>query len=183
VAAFVCAREGRLMRSDRGVDAPAHRTRRVGVSAPARYAGRDNQATAFSAAKEALMVYDRALRHPDSDGGAGGAVRPAVRSDPGPGRTDGEQPAKIRAFDQKLGASAAKSDEHWARQPVVTGTGASHVKSFHCKLTGESLEFLDRQINEWLDAHPNFEVKFVTSSVGDWTGKLKEPNLILQVWV
>ena len=39
------------------------------------------------------------------------------------------------------------------------------------------------QINEWLDAHPDHEVKFSTATVGDWTGKLKEPNLIVQVWV
>lgn len=138
------------------------------------------------------MALDRVLRHPESEGGGGGGggtggpgvVRPVIRSDAGqPGRSDGEQAAKIRAFDQKLSGASAKGDEHWARQPVVTGTGASHVKSFHCKLTGESLEFLDKQINEWLDAHQNYEVKFVTSTVGDWTGKLKEQNLILQVWV
>jgi len=26
-------------------------------------------------------------------------------------------------------------------------------------------------------------VKFVTSAIGEWTGKLKEPNLIVMVWV
>ena len=66
---------------------------------------------------------------------------------------------------------------------TVTGTGACHLKSFHCKLTGESREFLDKQINDWLDAHPDYEVKMVTSTIGEWTGKLKEPNLIIQVWV
>jgi len=65
----------------------------------------------------------------------------------------------------------------------VTGTGAIHVKSFHCKLTDESLHYVDQQINEWLDEHPEYEVKFVSSSVGTFTGKSKEPNLILQVWV
>jgi hypothetical protein len=89
---------------------------------------------------------------------------------------------KIRAFDQKL-AGGARHEDNWNRSPNVTGTGAIHVKSFHAKLTGESLEFLDRQINEWLDAHPQYEVKFVSTTVGDWTGKLKEPNLIVQVWV
>jgi hypothetical protein len=89
--------------------------------------------------------------------------------------------AKIRMFDQKLGSGHHK--EKWQRQPNLTGTGAIHVKSFHCKLTGDSLDFLDQQINEWLDAHPDYEVKMVTTSVGDWTGKLKEPNLIVNVWV
>ena len=90
-------------------------------------------------------------------------------------------PSKIRTFEQKLGGS--KHEDSWNRTPNVTGTGAIHVKSFHCKLTGDSLDFLDQQINEWLDAHPQYEVKFVTTSIGTWTGKLKEPNLIVNVWV
>jgi hypothetical protein len=94
----------------------------------------------------------------------------------------GEPPKpKIQAFEQRM--SVGKSEDAWKRTPNPTGTGAVHVKSFHAKLTGESLEFLDKQINEWLDAHPQYEVKLVTSTVGEWTGKLKEPNLIVQVWV
>jgi len=113
----------------------------------------------------------RVVLHPDQETGAAVA------------RPEAEQVAKIRAFDQKLAAGGPRGDDHWVRKPVATGTGAMHVKSFHCKLTGESLEFLDKQINDWLDAHPNYEVKFVSSTVGEWLGKLKEPNLILQVWV
>ncbi len=94
-----------------------------------------------------------------------------------------EAPPRIRAFDQKLAGGGAKHEDNWVRSPNVTGTGAIHCKSFHCKLTGDSLENIDRQINEWLDAHPQYEVKFVTATVGEWLGKLKEPNLILQVWV
>ncbi len=89
-------------------------------------------------------------------------------------------PAKIRTFEQKLGR---RHEETWERSPNVNGTGAIHCKSFHCKLTGDSLEFLDQQINEWLDQHPQYEVKLVTTSIGTWTGKVKEPNLIVNVWV
>lgn len=88
---------------------------------------------------------------------------------------------KIRTFEQRLGRGGHET--MWKRNPNLTGTGAIHVKSFHCKLTGDSLEFLDSQINEWLDEHPEYEVKFVTTSVGEWTGKLKEPSLIVNVWV
>lgn len=90
-------------------------------------------------------------------------------------------PSKIRTFEQRLGAG--RHEDKWARTPNVTGKGAIHVKSFHCRLTGDSLEFLDQQINEWLDAHPQYEVKMVTTSVGTWSGKLKEPNLVVNVWV
>jgi len=121
------------------------------------------------------MAHHRVLRHPDQDGGL-----PPLSPVPSNVLPD-EAPPKIRAFEQKL--TSGRHEDNWDRTPNSTGTGAIHVKSFHCKLTGESLEFMDRQINEWLDSHPQYEVKFVNTSVGDWTGKLKEQNLIIQVWV
>jgi hypothetical protein len=120
-----------------------------------------------------------ALLHPDSGTGLGPVAPrpiPAAAND-----LAIEVPPKIRAFEQKL--TSGRHEDSWKRTPNSTGTGAIHVKSFHCKLTGESLEFLDKQVNEWLDAHPQYEVKFVNTTVGDWTGKLKEQNLIVQVWV
>lgn len=111
-------------------------------------------------------------------------ARPAAPAQPSVGAPQ-VQPAsgasKIQQFEQRLGAK--RHEDKWNRSPNSTGTGAIHCKSFHCKLVGESLEFLDQQINEWLDAHPQYEVKFVTSSIGEWTGKQREPNLIVQVWV
>lgn len=77
----------------------------------------------------------------------------------------------------------AKHEESWSRTPNTTGAGAIHVKTFNCKLTEDALRYMDQHINEWLDAHPQYEVKFVTSTVGILTGKLKEPHLICQVWV
>jgi hypothetical protein len=70
---------------------------------------------------------------------------------------------KIRALDQKLaGTGVADTGPH------ADGDGHRRVplQVVPFKLTGESLEFLDKQINDWLDAHPQFEVKFVTTSVG-----------------
>jgi hypothetical protein len=128
------------------------------------------------------MVHHRALLHQESSGGGGAGLPPIGPRPSAAAAAPADAPVRIRAFDQKMGTSG-RHEDNWSRTPNVTGTGAIHVKSFHCKLTGESLEFLDRQINEWLDAHPQYEVKFVTSSVGDWTGKLKEPNLIVQLWV
>jgi len=102
-----------------------------------------------------------------------------------PEATSGAHPTdkapKIRTFEQKL--RNVRHEDSWNRTPNSNGTGAIHVKSFHSKLTGDSLDFLDQQINEWLDNHPQYEVKLVTTSIGTWTGKLKEPNLIVNVWV
>ena len=66
---------------------------------------------------------------------------------------------------------------------TATGQGAVHCRTFHCKLSEDAVANLDRQINEWLDAHPTYEVKMVTSTVGEWQGKLREPQMIVQVWV
>lgn len=111
------------------------------------------------------------------------AVGTPASAKPVNGGIEEEAPPKIRAMDQRLGGGTSRHEDSWKRTPNLTGSGAIHCKSFHCKLTGDSLENLDRQINEWLDSRPQYEVKFVTTCVGDWLGKLKEPNLIVQVWV
>ena len=85
---------------------------------------------------------------------------------------------KIKAFERE-----SHHAEQWKREPAYNGTGACHVKTFHSKLSSEALLYMDRTVNEWLDAHPEYEVKFVSSTVGELTGKLKEPHLICQVWV
>jgi hypothetical protein len=121
----------------------------------------------------------RAFFHPDPVYVPGAGYAPA--SPP----SEPVQVSKFKPQDQRMvGSGSGKVEDSWQRAPKTTGSGASHVKSFHCKLTGESLEFMDRQINEWLDAHPDYEVKFCSTSVGEWSGKsMKEPNLIVQVWV
>ena len=85
---------------------------------------------------------------------------------------------KITAFGKEEHHEAA-----WNRTPNVTGKGAIHVKTFHAKITADALIYMDEQINDWLDSHPEFEVKFSTTTVGILSGKLKEPALMCQVWV
>jgi hypothetical protein len=85
---------------------------------------------------------------------------------------------KIKAF-----GAGKKESTAWARQPNTTGTGATHVKTFHTKLTDDALRYVDEQINDWLDKNPEFEVKLVTTTIGTFTGKVKEPHLICQVWI
>ena len=86
--------------------------------------------------------------------------------------------AQIQAF-----GTRSRHDESWSRTPNVTGQGAIHVKTFHAKLREDALAFLDQQVNEWLDSHPEYEVKFVTTTIGELKGKLVEPALFLNVWV
>jgi hypothetical protein len=99
-----------------------------------------------------------------------------------PGRPPDPPPPKIQSFEQKMGVK--RGEESWKRTTNSTGQGATHVRCFHCKLGDDGLAYLDQQVNDWLDAHPQYEVKFSTMSVGEWTGKLgKEVHLIVQVWV
>jgi hypothetical protein len=85
---------------------------------------------------------------------------------------------KIKAF----GSEAVRQDHAWNRKPNANGTGASRVRSFHGKDSDQGLEYLDNAINDWLDAHPEAEVKFVTSTVGVFEGKIREPALVLNLW-
>jgi hypothetical protein len=118
----------------------------------------------------------RQLLTPDAP--LGGGQSPALTTDSEPV----EVTPKIRAFEQRLGGTL-KSEDSWKRQPNIDGTGALHVRSFHCKLGGDALAYLDKQINDWLDAHPECEIKFATTAVGEWSGTVKEPHLIVQIWV
>jgi hypothetical protein len=87
-------------------------------------------------------------------------------------------PKKMIAF----GADLITTQHQWKRQPVSTGHGACRVKSFHGKYSDQGLEYLDNAINEWLDAHPEVEVKFVTPTVMTFEGKIREPALVLNIW-
>jgi|SRR5580658_7098165 hypothetical protein len=87
--------------------------------------------------------------------------------------------SKIRAFaiaEANIGAHA------WKRSPHASPTGACRVRSFHGRLSDQGMDYLDNAINEWLDQHPEVEVKFVTSTVGMFDGKIKDFALVLNIW-
>ena len=94
----------------------------------------------------------------------------------GPTKDDG--PSKIQQFAQRQ-----THEDNWNRTPNTTGKGAIHVKTFVAKLRLDAVEHLDQQVNEWLDAHPQYEVKFVTTAVGKLMGKTLEDAMFMSVWV
>lgn len=84
---------------------------------------------------------------------------------------------------QYLGVADGVHRTHkWKRTPAVTGSGVCRVRSFHGKYSEQGLEFLDGAINEWLDNNPDVEIKFVTSTVMTFEGKIREPALVLNCW-
>jgi hypothetical protein len=82
----------------------------------------------------------------------------------------------------KFGPDVAHKKHEWKRTPAVTGRGACRVKSFHAKYSDQGIEHIDDAINEWLDAHAEVEVKFVTTSVHVFEGKIREPAIVMNVW-
>jgi hypothetical protein len=96
----------------------------------------------------------------------------------------GPAPSKITFGSRTPSIGAVRHEDSWKRTPNTPGTGAIHVRSFRSKLSDDALGYLDQQINEWLDAHPQYEVKLVTTAIGEWSTKLgKEPGIIVNVWV
>jgi hypothetical protein len=104
-----------------------------------------------------------------------------------------EEPLEL-VSDDKPSAEAPKSKIHgissvnslaahsYKRPTNLDKSGAVRMRTFHCRLSEQGVEYLDQTINDWLEGHPDVEVKFTTSTVGLWDGKLKEPTLILNVW-
>jgi len=98
----------------------------------------------------------------------------------GPAEAAGARSAKIQIQGVR---ESAPHEEYWNRTPNTTGHGAIHCKTFIAKLRLDAVEHMDRQINEWLDAHPQYEVKFVTTNIGPLKGKTTEDALFITVWV
>jgi hypothetical protein len=107
-----------------------------------------------------------------------------VEETPAPVQAPGAAPAapqvsKIQAFGVR---ALSHANETFKRTPNLNKTGAVRVRSFHGRLSEQGLEYMDHQINEWLDNHGDVEIKFVTSTTGIFDGKMKEPAVILNVW-
>ena len=88
----------------------------------------------------------------------------------------------IKAFG---GAASKMGKEHksdFKRQVHRSENGATRCRIFHSKLASTSLEYMESQINDWLDADDDIDVKDVGHVIGNMTGKKVEPNLIVMVW-
>ena len=97
-----------------------------------------------------------------------------------PDPADGKS-TRIRTFESS--AKIGRTDKtSFNRKLNANGTGATRVRTFHTKLGDAAMKFLDEQINEWIDAGDDIEVKFCSTTVGVVEGKRQEPHLIITVW-
>jgi len=74
-----------------------------------------------------------------------------------------------------------KTDSQYKRKLNLTGQGATRCKVYFSKIAPPSLEFMENQINHWLDSE-QIEVKQVSQVIGVMEGKTPQPNLIVLVW-
>jgi len=112
-------------------------------------------------------------------------IEELVEEKPGPGNpgiapvpsNPNPVPSKI-----KFGPDIGHKQHNWKRKPHVSGTGACRLRSFHAKYSDQGLENLDNHINEWLDDHPEIEIKFCTTTVHVFEGKIREPAIVMNLW-
>ena len=82
----------------------------------------------------------------------------------------------------KLNKASAWDDSRYKRTLDPKAAGAIRCRLFHAKLSEGALEFLNTQVNEWLDQNEMITIKFVNSTIGMFESKHTEPNLILAIF-
>ena len=120
------------------------------------------------------IVGDRPM--PDHD-----PHRDSIAIEEEPAEAPSQFSKKIQYQSLGMGSGLHKTQEY-KRPPNCNGNGACRVRSFHGRLSDEGMSYMDDKINEWMDAHPEYEIKFVTTTVGLYDGKIKEQALIVNVW-
>lgn len=81
-----------------------------------------------------------------------------------------------------LGQEHMWDDSKYKRPIDPMAIGASRCRVFHTKLSQGALDFMNNQVNEWLDGNTDIAIKFAMTTVGPFEGKHTEPNLILTVF-
>lgn len=81
-----------------------------------------------------------------------------------------------------LGQTGGWDDAKFKRPLRPDSIGGTRCRVFHCRLSEGAVEYMNNQVNEWLDESDDIVVKFANSTIGLFEGKHTEPNLILTVF-
>lgn len=74
-------------------------------------------------------------------------------------------------------------DESRFTRPLEPDTmHATRCRMFHAKLSDGAIDYLNGQINEWLDQNKEISIKFCNSTIGPFEGKHTEPNIIMSLF-
>jgi hypothetical protein len=93
---------------------------------------------------------------------------------------EADRPSAVKTY----GSGAVRAAGHKAdfkRPPNLTGQGATRCRIFFTKIAPPALEYMESQINDWLDSE-EIEVKEVGHIIGNMVTKTVDPNLIVMVW-
>jgi hypothetical protein len=90
-------------------------------------------------------------------------------------------PTEMKAFGGGGHGLGVKAGGEFKRAINLTGQGATRCKFYHSKIAAPSLEFMENQINQWLDSE-KIEVKHISQVIGIMEGKTPVPNLIVMIW-
>ncbi len=67
-------------------------------------------------------------------------------------------------------------------EKVVSTDKITRIKTFYTKLHTGSIDYIDGQINDWLNKNPDVIIKQTNTVTGMVVGKKTEPNIIITVW-
>ncbi len=81
-----------------------------------------------------------------------------------------------------IGSAPAAAQHKFKRHLQHFERGAIRCRIFHAKLNDGALQFMQDQINDWIDQNPEVDVKHVSTNVGVVEGKSTEPHLIITVF-
>jgi len=83
---------------------------------------------------------------------------------------------------QTLNIAKAWDESRFTRPLEPDTTHATRCRMFHAKLSDGAIDYLNSQINEWLDQNKDISIKFSNSTIGPFEGKHTEPNLIMTLF-
>ena len=172
---------------------PAHLATGGGVQHSAQQLGRTPPPLpAAGAPRQVLPASPRAIPVDDGDGELinledDDAIPPAPAPASVSGSPVGLAPAPVGQLSMPSKIRVAGSgDKHtytrFKRPAHVDGTRACRLRTFHGRLSDEGLAFMDDKINEWLDNHPEVDVKHVNTNIGPIEGKNGEQAMFVMIW-
>lgn len=81
-----------------------------------------------------------------------------------------------------LVAKAIWDESKFKRKPDPNALGCCRMRIFHAKLSEGALEYMNNQINEWLDENEDINIKYATTTIGLFESKHTEPNIFMSVF-
>ncbi len=95
-----------------------------------------------------------------------------------------KKPTAVRSFGGGTSGLAVGEFAHAEyRRPLLKGVpNATRCRTFHCKLADGPIAHMSEQINEWVDADDDIEIKFATSTIGVIEGKHVDSHLIVNLF-